>query len=163
MPGHLVGSSFEFLNVPCPHCAGTGKVDGDLDMQKHTREIDCVFCADPVTGTANGETATGGTCHKCHGGKRLIISLKVHPATIAGTRRYGGDHESDPLSARIEEAVESWLQRNITYWLARVVVEEYCRNGTQEMKATRLRVSRPWYCRNLSEAHLRVRGLMRHG
>lgn len=154
MPGHLVGSALEFINVPCPQCDGEKKVAGDLDPAKRTREVDCVWCMDK-RGHATGLLPDGRTCHKCHGGKRLLITLKVHPATIPGTRHFGPD-DADPISALIERTVEGWRHHNETYWLARVIWQEYCANGTQEMKAMRLGVSLGWYKKNLTEAHRRM-------
>lgn len=156
MPGHLVGSMLAFINVPCPQCDGEKKVAGDLDASQRTREIECVFCYDSKTERATGELPDGRTCHKCKGGKRLLITLKVHPAIIKSTRHFGQDPAADPVSALIERTVEAWGHYDATYWLARVVIEEYCHNGTQEMKAQRLGVSRPWYTRNLTEAHQRM-------
>ncbi len=153
MPGHLVGSSFEYLNIPCPGCDGEGKVEGDLAALSRSRVIDCVFCRDEKTGTARGELPNGSTCPKCHGGKRLVVELKVHPATIKGTRYLGPDCGPDPAVALVDETVRGWAERNETYWLARVVKEEYCSNGTNEMKASRMGVSRAWYVRNLIRAH----------
>lgn len=153
MPGHLVGSTFEFLNVPCPGCDGEGKVAGDLAAAKRTRVIDCVFCRDEKTGRATGELPSGSTCPKCKGGKILKVDLKVHPATIKGTRHLGPDVDPDPVAALVNRTVLGWAEHDVTYWLARVVMEEYCANGTQEMKATRMGVSRVWYMKNLIGAH----------
>lgn len=157
MPGHLVGSQEDYISVPCPHCEGAKRVAGDLDVIVRSREIDCVFCArqDPRNGTwrSTGELADGRTCHKCHGGKRMIFTLKVHPATIKGTRYFGANEDPDPTSALIDRTVAGWLQANATFWLGRVVLAEYCASGTQESKACRMGVSRGWYCRNLGEAH----------
>jgi len=163
MPGHLVGSSYEFINVPCPQCDGAKKVAGDLDPAQRQKEIDCVFCRDPYSGRATGELPDGRSCHKCHGGKRLVVLLKVHPATIKGTRYLGPDGEPDPVSALIERTIEAWKDHNETYWLARVVIEEYTRNGTQEMKAMRLRVSQAWFSKNLKAAHRRMTEMLGHG
>lgn len=165
MPGHLVGSSYEFLNIPCPGCDGDGKVEGDLAAAKRSREIDCVFCLviDPVSGrrSSTGELPGGGTCPKCQGGKRLLVELKVHPATIKGTRYLGPDGGPDPVVALVDKTVRGWSEHNETYWLARVVREEYCANGTQEMKATRMGVSRVWYAKNLIAAHQRMGEVLR--
>lgn len=168
MPGHLVGSQLEFLNVACPGCDGEGKVEGDLGAATRVKEIDCAFCAvtDPVSGRtrSTGELPNGGTCHKCKGGRRLIgrlmvdgsgavVELKVHPATIKGTRHLGPDGDPDPVAALVDKTVLGWAERNHTYWLARVATEEYCANGTQEMKYRRLGVSKVWYIKNLMDAH----------
>jgi hypothetical protein len=161
LPGHLVGSSQEFINVPCPGCDGEGTVQGDLAATKRTREIACVYCRDPVTGTSRGEV-DGRTCHKCQGGKRLLVELKVHPATIKGTRYMGPDGEPDPIAALVDRTVMGWAERNHTYWLARVVTQEYCSNGTQEMKYRKLGVSKVWYIKNLMDAHRCMAGILRN-
>ncbi len=165
LPGHLVGSHLDFLNVPCPQCSGEGKVTGDLAPDQRRREIDCVFCAveDPRTGTrrSTGELPDGRTCHKCNGGKRLIVHLKVHPATIKSTRYLGPEPDADPTSRRIEAIVTDWLARDATYWLSRVVEAEYCTNGTQEMKVRVMNgASQAWFAARLKEAHAKLAELL---
>ena len=161
LPGHLVGSSREYIDdVPCPGCDGEGRVAGDLVATKRSRIIDCVYCRDPVTGTSRGEI-DGRSCHKCQGGKRLMVELKVHPATIKGTRYLGPDGEPDPVAALVDRTVTDWAARDVTYWLAKVVTQEYCYNGTQEMKATRMGVSRVWYAKNLIAAHQQMGEILR--
>jgi hypothetical protein len=159
MPGHLIGSTLTYINQPCPTCCGEGKVDGDLGVSRRVRTVGCVFCFDagPMVRRSTGVMPDGRTCHVCRGaGKRVIVTLQVHPATIKGTRYLGQDCDPDPVSALIERTTEAWSHYNETYWPARVVIEEYTHNGTQEMKAQRLHVSRPWYARNLTEAHRRM-------
>ncbi len=155
LPGHLVGARAEFLNVPCPGCDGQGRLAADLAAQKRTREIDCPFCARTVHGrtVSTGELPDGRSCHRCQGGKRLIVQLAVHPATIPGTRHLGPDPGPDPVVALVQRTVLAWAGRNETYWLARVVTEEYLHHGTQEMKALRLHVSTRWFRMNLLRAH----------
>jgi len=157
MPGHLVGSMQDFINVPCPGCGGEGRVDGDLASTQRTRTIACPYCWQQLHGRwrSTGEI-NGRTCHKCRGGKRQIVDLKVHPATIKGTRYMGPDAAVDKTTLAINSLVLGWAQANDTYWLARVVVEEYCRNGTQQMKSVKMGVSRCWFKKNLSEAHRRL-------
>jgi len=159
MPGHLIGSAQAFINQPCPTCGGEGKVDGNLGVSTHVRTVGCVFCfdADPMVRRSTGTMPDGRTCHVCRGaGKRVIMELQVHPATIKGTCYLGQDYEPDPVSALIERTVEGWSHYDATYWLARVVIEEYTRNGTQEMKAQRFHVSERWYRKKLADAHRRM-------
>lgn len=153
MPGHLVGSSYEFLNVPCPGCAGDGKVAGDLAAAKRAREITCVFCLDEKTGTATGELPSGSTCPKCKGGKILKVDLKVHPATIKGTRYLGPDGGPGPTVELVDRTMRRWANGDLTKWMELVVRAEYTHNGTQDMKVTRMGISRSWYTRNLRLAH----------
>lgn len=161
MPGHLVGSKQEYLPVPCPQCEGAGKVAGDLGVTRRTRVIDCDYCRDEKTGTSRGELPDGRTCHKCTNGKRVKVDLLVHPATIKSTRHLGPFVDPDTVSVKINATVLDWLQHNSTYWLARVVIEEYCRNGTQVTKAKRIGVSQGWFSKNLKEAHGRMETVIR--
>lgn len=165
LPGYLVGSHQEFINVPCPGCGGEGKVDGDLAATRRARVIDCVFCrrTDPVSGrtTSTGEMPDGRTCHRCYGGRRLLVQLAVHPATIKGTRYQGPDPEPDPVAVLVNKTVLDWRERNVTYWWARVVTAEYCQNGTQKLKYEKLGVSKVWYWKNLMAAHQAMAEILR--
>ena len=161
LPGHLVGASVAFINMPCPQCNGEGRISGNLASVRRQRLIACVYCRflDPRTGVyrSTGEMPDGRTCHKCHGGRRLVVDLQVHPATIKGTAAQGRAIESDPLSAQINATVIAWQHDEKTVMLAKVLVAEYCHNGTQEMKAKKMGNNRQWFKRQLREARARIR------
>lgn len=148
MPGYLVGSALDFINHPCPTCDGSKQVMGDLKTDKKAKPVTCSECN-------KGELKDGRTCIKCRGsGWRVIENLTVHPVTIKGTRRFGQNQDPQPISALIDRAVAAWMNSNSRFWLARVIFAEYCgENENQEIKAMAMRVSQPWYSKNLNEAH----------
>lgn len=157
MPGHLVGLQQKYAPLPCPQCDGHKRVSGDLGAKLKKRQVDCPFCLvrDERNGTyrATGELPDGRTCHKCKGGRRIEIDLTVHPAMIKSTTHLGPYTDPDTISVLINTTVMQWREHNAHYWLARVVVEEYCRNGTQTIKAERIGVSQGWFSKNLDKAH----------
>lgn len=117
-----------------------------------------------------GKNADGSVCRRCNG--TMVAPVKerlVHPATISGTRYYGANTDPDPVSALLDRTIAGWAQTNLTHWLHAVVMMEY-RNEylgrpvaggmTQADKAEAMHVSRPWYTRNLSEAHRRIETLL---
>lgn len=166
MPGHLVGSKADYINgVPCPVCNGDKRVSGDLAPTVMRRNIQCPYCRvyDERSGTyrATGELPGGRTCIRCQGGRRDVIELVVHPATIRSTRHLGPQADPDAISVLINSTVLDWQQTNATYWLARVITEEYCKNGTAAMKAQKMGVSAAWFSVNLKEAHRRLEAIIR--
>lgn len=165
MPGHLVGSTADYINgVPCPVCNGDKRVTGDLAPTVMRRNIQCLYCRvyDARTGTyrATGEMPDGSTCIRCQGGRRAVIEVKVHPATIRSTRHLGPQADPDKISVIINSTVLEWQQTNATYWLARVLVEEYCKNGTAAIKAQKMGVSAAWFSVNLKQAHIRLEAII---
>lgn len=167
MPGYLVGSQAEFINAPCPQCGGLKRVSADLGAVSAKKTIDCEHCRvyDKASGSYRslGELPDGRTCHVCRGARvRVLKHMQVHPATIKGTRHLGAEAPADPVSLLINRTVLAWQERNETYWLARVVVAEYCHNGTAALKARTMGVSAVWFCKNLKEAHRRIEALLRN-
>lgn len=161
MPGHLVGSTAAYINgVPCPVCNGDKRVTGNLAPTVKRTSFWCLDCRvydqRARTYRSTGELPDGRTCHRCHGGRRDVVELVVHPATIPSTRHLGPQVNPDAISVLINSTVLEWEQTNATYWLARVIVEEYCRDGTQTIKAQRLRGSQGWFSKHLKEAHARL-------
>ena len=117
-----------------------------------------------------GTTADGAMCSRCNGSRVAPVREDlVHPATISGTRYYGANTDPDPVSAMLDRTIATWAKSNLTYWLNAVVMMEYrseylgrvvAGGMTQGEKAEAMHVSRPWYTRNLSEAHVRVEALL---
>lgn len=169
--GKLVGVKHPV--IVCPRCNGEGYEPATLKSDKHPKLMPCEYCRvfdeQSKRYRSTGELPNGRPCHKCQGGKRTIIELYVHPATISGTRYYGANTDPDPVSALLDRTIAGWAQTNLTYWLHAVVMMEY-RNQylgrlvaggmTQGDKAEAMHVSRPWYTRNLSEAHRRIETLL---
>lgn len=168
IPGYLVGSQLEFMDIPCPQCGGLKRVSADLGAVSAKKTVDCKHCRiyDKASGSYRslGELPNGRTCHVCRGATvRTLKRMQVHPATIKGTRHLGVEAPADPVSLLINRTVLEWQTRNETYWLSRVVVAEYCNNGTAEMKARAMDVSAAWFSKNLKEAHRRIEALLAGG
>lgn len=171
IPGKLVGVKHPV--IVCPRCNGERYEPATLKSDKHPKLMPCEYCRffdeQSKRYRSTGELPNGRPCHKCQGGKRTIIELYVHPATISGTRYYGANTDPDPVSAMLDRTIAGWAQTNLTYWLHAVVMMEY-RNQylgrlvaggmTQGDKAVAMRVSRQWYVKNLSEAHKRIETLL---
>lgn len=171
IPGKLVGVKHPV--IVCPRCNAEGSEPATLKSDRRPTVTPCEHCRtydeQSKRYRSTGELPDGRVCHMCQGGKRTIIELHVHPATISGTRYYGANTDPDPVSALLDRTVAGWAQTNLTYWLHAVVMMEY-RNQylgrlvaggmTQGDKAIAMRVSRQWYVKNLSEAHKRIETLL---
>lgn len=114
------------------------------DMPKTT----CNLCRGD--GLLPGSATT--TCPRCNGKGRISgesSPSKINPALIHSTRYDTGNAKMEKL-----DKIMSSLRRNdhtIKYWL--VVYFEYCRSGTQEMKAARLGKSQQYFSKTLREAY----------
>lgn len=128
----------------CPLCQGRGRVR--LDEAKRRRVSKCSIC-DP-----KGQFM-GQICFRC-GGKKSYVTydILVNPAVIRGT----GSMYTDVVCHIVDNLVGSWRESDATVWLHRVIVNEYCWNGTQVIKARRLRVSLSFYEKRLHEGHAAV-------
>lgn len=160
--GKRVGLNVEWID-PCPRCCGEGRIKGDLRPNEDHTTVACTACVVIFDGKpkSTGEI-NGRTCHKCCGsGTRVIAQLEVNPAGIRGTRYHGANEDVDPISALLDRTVAAWSQTNLTFWLYRVVIVEYCEWGTQEEKALDMRVSRRWYLKNLATAHQRAQEVLK--
>jgi hypothetical protein len=135
----------------CPHCGGTGRVK--MKQILHTTARRCPLCDEQGL-------FLGQSCFRCHGTRTVTMRhIQINPATIRSTRHVGGQANTD-TSTLIDALVAGWREHDQTYWLNRVIISEYHHNGTQEMKARRLRISRSWYCKNLADAHRRVERML---
>ncbi len=149
----------------CYLCDGTGRVSGDLRSDRRAIRMDCDRCLarDPRTGKVRPTGEIGGrTCAKCRGrGRRLILFESVNPASIPSTKFTGGKGVDDRIYHVVEDVVRGWKEHDETVWLNKVTVREYLFNGTQEMKAMRLRISPRFYGKQLHEAHWRFSLILR--
>jgi len=123
---------------------------------------DCPRCKDAVTGAslgyvyvqAPGVARRRVTCPTCEGHRKVKLDAnpaKVNPALIRGNgpRRAFDD---DPLSQKVDWLICVALtedQRTVIIW-------QYTRPGTQEMKACRLGISQGYFSRLLGEAHATI-------
>lgn len=131
-------------NSDCQLCQGKGRIK--LDARKRIKVLACSICG--PDGRFLGEP-----CFRCGGKKKYMdITILVNPAAIRGT----GVSYGDVQSAIIEQLVGSWQAQDSTIWLHRVTVFQYCRLGTQKMKADRLGISLSFFERRLHEAHYYV-------
>lgn len=135
----------------CPICHGTGRAR--LDDILRTRILRCPIC------DQHGKFL-GDHCFRCHGTRFISLRhVRVNPACIPGTRHVGHQANTDACTL-IDALVSAWRDTDPTYWMNRVVVSEHHHNGTQEMKARRLRISLATYKRHLTHAHRRVERLL---
>lgn len=130
----------------CPLCDGRGRLKLEIRAQRRTRRVRCSVC-DP-DGKFFGEW-----CWRCHGSKIVeVVELPVNPAGIRRTGSGGGGYMPSTACMAIDELVSGWRESDETIWWHRVVVREYCYNGTQKLKAQQLRVSLSFYEKRLREA-----------
>jgi len=128
----------------CALCGGTGRVR--LMDVTSTKTRTCQVCK----GT---KVFAGKDCFFCRGvGKVTVRRLSVNPAGIKQTRNVGGQLPSDAVSALIDDQVSKWRETDGEFWLARIAVAEYHHNGTQAMKAIRMKVSTSFYEKTLRKA-----------
>jgi hypothetical protein len=92
-------------------------------------------------------------CAVCEGSGRVKLDpggAKVNPAFIGSTYR----QPDDPQSQTIDRLVCELRAGKKTQKYFFVIWEEYCaRNGTQEIKASRIHISHEYYRTLLKEAH----------
>lgn len=140
-------------NPDCILCDGSGRISGELRSEMKPLTIECDMCDRDKWGYPSGEI-NGRTCFKCRGGKaRLLIAQKINPAGIKSTKMVGSIGFTDHVFEAIESTVREWGKANETRMYRKVVLREYFYNGTQEMKADALRISRTFYIRKLREAY----------
>ncbi len=156
----------------CPLCHGHGRLPMRLSATSKSVQRVCPRCEgangpslardprlDPIGENAK---AASFTCHRCRGaGTVTVISQWVNPAAIRSTRP--ADGTGDWQSWMLDDLVTGWRDEDRTFWMNRVVIREYFHNGTQEMKAARLRISESWYKKCLRAAYLDIdRALFDH-
>ncbi len=120
---------------------------------------DCPRCKDAVTGAslgvvwveAPGMARRKTACPTCDGARKIKLDVdpaKVNPALINGSGPRRG-FDDDPLSQKVDWLVCVALTEDQRV----VVLAQYTRAGTQEMKAGRLGISREFFSRLLGDAH----------
>jgi hypothetical protein len=128
----------------CPLCQGKGRVR--LDEAKRRRVSHCSIC------DQNGNFM-GQLCFRCSGKKSYVTyDVLTNPAAIRGT----GATYGDVISGIVDNLVGSWRESDSTIWNHRVIVEQYCRLGTQKIKSERLKISLRFFERRLHEGHALV-------
>ncbi len=141
-------------NPSCMLCDGNGRIAGSLTPASLSRRRVCHACK------GIGEVGER-TCHRCRGsGWRTLVEMAVNPAGISSTRSVGGRDTTPAAIRAIEDQVLAW-QRGSERSFALVLIWEYTRNGTQAMKAGRLRISQQTFSRKLAEAHAQIDQLLR--
>lgn len=173
--GKLVGVKHPV--IVCPRCNAEGLEPATLKSDRRPRVTPCEHCRtydeQSKRYRSTGELPDGRVCHMCQGGKRTIIDLHVHPATISGTRYFGANTDPDPVSALLDRTIAGWQHANPTYWPYAVVMMEY-RNEykylnrvivapgwmTQSDKAEVMGVSDRWYRLKLNDAETRLETLL---
>ena len=128
----------------CHICHGTGRVPMEAEITSKTKI--CHICD-------GNKKFAGVDCWRCRGrGKVRIANLKVNPACIPSTKNVGGHTPSDAVSVLVDDLISQWREHDETLWMAKVSVAEYHYNGTQEMKAAKLRISRAFFVNNHTKA-----------
>ena len=129
----------------CPMCHGTGRLPMKLTATVRRSRRVCPCC--------ENEKDRRERCHRCRGaGVVEVVAQWVNPAAIRSTAPSGLDWQSWML----DEMITGWREQDRTFWMNRVVIREYFHNGTQDLKAQRLRISQSWYKKCLRAAYLDI-------
>ncbi len=93
----------------------------------------------------------GLICPVCHGKGTVELDKhnnKINPAFIRQTSKYYGN----ALMERVDRIVSDLRRDPKTQSQYFVILAEFCRNGTQEVKANRMGISDSYYSRLLKQA-----------
>ena len=108
----------------------------------------CPLCS------GRGKTRSYPVCPTCSGSGRIKLDPaltrdKVNPAFIPSTHLT----PDDPVSEKIDRLICTLRKTPKTQALYFVLMQEYTRNGTQEIKAGRIHISHAYYRKLLQRGH----------
>lgn len=154
MPTTRCRCVIKYPNPDCPLCSGTGRISGRLRDERRIEWKRCTAGCAPVKEPNSKQVVYRlgpNECLRCLGtGRRVILHRHVNPASIRAT---GFGSYEDVIYRTVNRTVNEWLNYDVSVWWNKVIEKEYKENGTQLMKAKKMRVSLSWYEKKLHEAH----------
>jgi hypothetical protein len=156
------GRGWTIAYPTCPTCVGIGRIKARPMTELVTNRA-CKTCEvkDEYGNRKSTGEVNGITCLRCKGSGRVVrIFAKINPAFIPTTWNLRIDDDS----ARIEVAMHELSERPRMQSYYFILLQEYTRLGTPEVKAERMHISHEYYRKLLQRAHDRMAfelGMMR--
>ena len=143
------GRGWTLVYPTCPTCVGVGRIKAK-PMTERVSNTACRACM--RDGQSTGQV-DGRTCLPCLGSGRIIrVVAKINPAFIPSTWRL----KTDSASERIEAIMLMLRRRPRTQSYYLILLQEYTRLGTPEIKAERMKITHEYYRKLLQRAHERM-------